>query len=560
MPSKVIVVKDRRWFRCWPRLLPKSLDYPEVPVFETLEVTAKRYPHKATVIYYGSEITYQALWDSSLKLASYLKDIGIQKGDRVAIHLPNTPHAVIAYYGILRANAIVVSIDPMVSADGLKALLNDSGSKAILTMASSLAMINGIRSETSLQKVVACQYEDYLPEKPALPVPAQMLTPAEIDTSAQSWKDVMGVSIDPPAIKVGPDDNALIMYTSGTTGERKGALHTHWNLIVNTLRAAAWNYNYSSSVHLTVLPLFHITGMHYCMTAPVYTGGTIVLLSRWDREAALEAIEKYSCTHFSNITTIVVDLLSVPDIDKRNLSSLIVFGGGGAAVPDAVGNKLAAMGLLYTEGYGLTEAGSGTHVNPRDRVTVKCVGLPLFDIDSMIINPETLQEMPIGQSGELLMRSPSMFKEFWNKPKETAQAFVEINGVKWFRTGDIVRMDEDGNHYFVDRLKRLVNRAGLKVWPAAIEGEYYKHPAIKEACIIGTADERVGEEVKVCVVLNQSYQGKITEKEMLAWGKERFAAYEYPRIVEFVNELPKNASGKIQWKLLQEQENAKKKQ
>ncbi len=560
MPSKVIVVKDRRWFRCWPRLLPKSLDYPEVPVFETLEVTAKRYPGKAAIIYYGSEITYQALWDSSLKLASYLKDIGIQKGDRVAIHLPNTPHAVIAYYGILRANAIVVSIDPMVSADGLKALLNDSGSKAILTMASSLAMINGIRNETSLQKVVACQYEDYLPEKPALPVPAQMLTPAEIDTSAQSWKDVMAGRMDPPAIKVGPDDNALIMYTSGTTGERKGALHTHWNLIVNTLRAAAWNYNYSSSVHLTVLPLFHITGMHYCMTAPVYTGGTIVLLSRWDREAALEAIEKYSCTHFSNITTIVVDLLSVPDIDKRDLSSLIVFGGGGAAVPDAVGNKLAAMGLLYTEGYGLTEAGSGTHVNPRDRVTVKCVGLPLFDIDSMIINPETLQEMPIGQSGELLMRSPSMFKEFWNRPKETAQAFVEINGVKWFRTGDIVRMDEDGNHYFVDRLKRLVNRAGLKVWPAAIEGEYYKHPAIREACIIGTADERVGEEVKVCVVLNQGYQGKITEKEMLAWGKERFAAYEYPRIVEFVNELPKNASGKIQWKLLQEQENAKKKQ
>jgi fatty-acyl-CoA synthase len=560
MPNKVIVAKDRRWFRCWPRLLPKSLDYPEIPVFETLDVTTKRYPNKAAIIYYGSEITYQALWDSSLKLASYLKHIGIQKGDRVAIHLPNTPHAVIAYYGILRANAIVVSIDPMVSANGLKALMADSGSKVILTMASSLPMINGIRNDTSLQKVVVCQYEDYLPEKPALPVPSQMLTPAGIDISAQSWKDIMDVSIDPPAIKVGPDDNALIMYTSGTTGERKGALHTHWNLIVNTLRAAAWNYNYSSSVHLTVLPLFHITGMHYCMTAPVYTGGMVVLLSRWDREAALQAIEKYSCTHFSNITTIVVDLLSVPDIDKRDLSSLIVFGGGGAAVPDAVGDKLAAMGLLYTEGYGLTEAGSGTHVNPRDRIAVKCVGLPLFDIDSVIINPETLQEMPIGHAGELLMRSPSMFKEFWNRPEETAQAFVEINGVKWFRTGDIVRMDEDGNHYFVDRLKRLVNRAGLKVWPAAIEGEYYKHPAIKEACIIGTADERVGEEVKVCVVLNQGYQGKITEKEMLAWGKERFAAYEYPRIVEFVDELPKNASGKIQWKLLQEQENAKKKQ
>jgi fatty-acyl-CoA synthase len=337
------------------------------------------------------------------------------------------------------------------------------------------------------------------------------LKPTGIDPSAQGWEGIMAGRIDPPAIEVGPDDSALIMYTSGTTGERKGALHTHWNLIVNTLRAAVWNCNYSSSVHLTVLPLFHITGMHYCMTAPVYTGGTIVLLSRWDREAALQAIEKYSCTHFSNITTIVVDLLADSGIDRRDLSSLIVFGGGGAAVPDAIKDKLATMGLIYTEGYGLTEAGSGTHVNPRDRNTIKCVGLPLFDIDSMIVNSETFQEMPIGQAGELLMKSPSMFKEFWNKPEETAQAFVMINGEKWFRTGDIIRMDEEGNHYFVDRLKRMVNRAGLKVWPAAIEGEYYKHPAIREACIIGTADERVGEEVKVCVVLKQDYHGKITE-------------------------------------------------
>ena len=324
------------------------------------------------------------------------------------------------------------------------------------------------------------------------------------------------------------------------------------------LRAAVWNVNYSSSVHLLALPLFHITGMHYCMTAPVYTGGTMIPLSRWDREAALQAIEKYRCTHFSNITTIIIDVLSTPDIERRDLSSLIVCGGGGAAVPKAIQEKLAAFGLLYTEGYGLTEAGSGTHVNPRDRASIQCVGLPLFDIDSKIVDPETLQEMPFGKSGELLMRSPSMFREFWNKPKETAEAFVEISGEKWFRTGDMLSIDENGNHYFVDRLKRLVNRAGLKVWPAAIEGEYYKHPAIKEACIIGTPHDRLGEEVKVCIVLHPEYVGKISEQEIVAWGKERFAAYEYPRVVEFVTQLPKNTSGKILWRILQEQEYAKK--
>ena len=557
MPNRVIVGKDRPWFKSWPKLLPKSLDYPEIPLFEPLGVTAGRYPDKAAIIYYGASITYQELWDSVLKFATYLKRVGIKKGDRVAVNLPNCPQFIIAYYGILRANAIVVSTDPMLSGDGLKLLLKDSGSKAIVTMAQSLPMVNEIAGSTSLEKVIACEYTDYLPDNPVLPIQPYMKNPVGIDPPAQPWKGIMEGTIDPPAIEVGTDDPSLIMYTSGTTGERKGALHTHWSMMVNSLRAAVWNHNFSSSVHLVALPFFHMTSMHYCMTAPIFTGGTMVLLSRWDREAALQAIEKYQCSHFSNITTIIVDILGVPDIDSRDLSSLIVCGGGGAAVPKAVGDKLQAKGIIYTEGYGLTEAGAGTHVNPRDRATVQCLGLPLFDIDSMIVDPSTLRPLPIGESGELIMRSPSIFKEFWNKPEETAKAFVEIDGERWFRTGDIVRMDENGNHYFVDRQKRMVNRAGLKVWPAALEGEYYKHPAVKEACIIGKPDERVGEEVKVCIVLHQDFEGKITESEIIAWGRERFAAYEYPRSVEFVKDLPKNAAGKILWRVLQEQEHEK---
>ena len=454
MPNRIVVDRNRLWFKSWPRLLPESLDYPEIPLFEPAQTAAARYPRKAALVYYGREVTYAELWESILKFAAYLNRIGIGKGDRVAINLPNTPQFVIAYYGILRANAVVVSTDPMLSPEGLKLLLNDSGSKAIVTMAPSLPLVNEIKGRTLLEHVIAGQYADYLPQMPTLPVPPNLTAPAPIDSPAHDWKSIMDGPADPPAVDVGPDDPALIMYTSGTTGERKGALHTHWGMIVNTLRAAVWNHNFSSSVHLATLPLFHITGMHYCMTAPVFTGGTIVLLTRWDREAALRAIEKYRCSHFSNITTMIVDVLAVPDIDRRDLSSLIVFGGGGAAVPKAVGEKLTSLGLLYTEGYGLTEAGSGTHVNPRDRGTVQCLGLPLFDIDSMIMDPESLREVPTGQSGELVMRSPSMFKEFWNRPEETARAFVEINGQKWFRTGDIVRMDENGNHYFVDRLKR----------------------------------------------------------------------------------------------------------
>jgi fatty-acyl-CoA synthase len=559
MANRVVVNENRPWFRHWPKSLPRSLDYPEVPMFEPAETSARRYPDKPVIIYYGREISYREFWDSVLKFATYLKKIGIIKGDRVMLHLPNSPLFVIACYGIWRANAVVVAADPMLSAEGLKELINDSGTRAAVTMASSLPRINAIRTATTLERVIAGEFADYLPPEPTLPVLPSMLAPrGSIPRDVTPWARVMRIALKPPQIQVGPDDLAVLMYTSGTTGERKGAAHTHRSMIANTLRPAYWNCKYPSSVHLSVLPFFHITGMHYGMSAVIYTGGTMVILSRWEREAAIQAIEKYRCTHWTNVMTMIVDMLAVPDIERRDLSSLIMFGGGGAAMPKAVGERLSAMGLSYMEGYGLTEAGSGTHKNPAERPKLQCLGIPGFDIDALVIDPESLEEMPVGKSGELILRSPSMMKEFWNKPVETARAFLTINGEQWLRTGDLVYMDDDGYFFMVDRLKRMVNRAGLKVWPAVIEGEYYKHPAVREACIIGTPDDRVGEEVKACIVLNQDYTGRITEEELKAWGKERFAAYEYPRIVEFVREMPKNAAGKILWRQLQLEEKHKK--
>jgi len=552
--KKERITGDRLWYKFWPKTLPKTLDYPETPMFEPIETSARRYPEKAAIIYYGREISYKELWESILSFAGYLKKIGIKKGDRVAIFLPNSPQFVIAYYGIMRANAIVVSIDPMLSPEGLKLLINDSQSKAIVTMAMSLPIVNKIKDDTSLEKIIAGEFADYIPPEPKLPVPPQMLKQIGIDEGVQNWQEIIGEKIDPPPIDVGPDDPAVIMYTTGTTGERKGVLHTHWSMMVNSLRSNYWISVVPSTVHLAVLPFFHVTGMHFCMTAPLYSGATLVILSRWNRETAIQAVEKYRCTHWINITTMVVDMLTAPDINSRDLSSFQVFGGGGSPVPKAIGEKLASMGIEYMEGYGLTEAGSGTHCNPLDRVKLQCLGIPIFDIDTKIINPETGDELPQGKDGELVMISPSIFKEFWNKPEETKNAFIEIDEKKWFRTGDLAHMDEDGYFYMVDRLKRMVNRAGLKVWPAAIEGEFYKHQAIQEACIIGTPDERVGEEVKVCIVLKEGYEGEITGDEIKAWAKKRFAAYEYPRVVEFIKELPKSASGKILWRVLQAKE------
>jgi len=317
-------------------------------MFEVVETSARRYPEKPAIIYYGKIVTYKELWESILSFAGYLNTIGIKKGDRVAVFLPNSPQFVIAYYGIMRANAIVVALDPMLSSEGMKELLNDSQSKAIVTMAMSLPIINKIKNDTTLEKIIASEFEDYIPSEPELPVPASMLQKAGVDEEALSWKEVIGKKTDPPPIEVRCEDPSLIMYTSGTTGDRKGALHTHWSMMVNSLRANYWLFNVPSTVHLAVLPFFHVTGMHFCMTAPLYSGATLVILSRWDRETALQAVEKYHCTHWTNITTMVVDMLSAPDIDSRNLSSFLVFGGGGSPVPKAIGGKISLNGyILY---------------------------------------------------------------------------------------------------------------------------------------------------------------------------------------------------------------------
>lgn len=546
---------SRPWFSSWPQGLTKNLDYPRVPMFEALENSARRYPDKTAVIYYGREMTYRQVWEESLALAGYLRHAGVGRGDRVTICLPNTPHFVVAYYGVLRANAIAVTIDPMLNAEKLQVLLNDNDSKVVVTLTDLLPLFDEILADTAVETVVACDYADYLPaesEEPGIPVPDFMRRQAEASPESRKWGEIIARKMDPPAVEVGPEDPALIVYTSGTTGVPKGALHTHKSLVANCLRATYMIYETPAAVNLGVLPFFHVTGMHCCMTNSIYVGGTLVILTRWDREAAVAAAEKYRCTHWINITTMVVDMLRTPGIEKRDLSSFVIFGGGGAPMPAALAEQLEQnLGIRYLEGYGLTEGGAATHLNPVQKPKLQCLGIPSFDVDTKLIDPLTGKEAAPGEEGELVMRTPSVFREYWNKPEETREAFLEIDGQQWLRTGDLARMDEEGYFFIVDRIKRMINRAGLKVWPAAVENTLYKHPAVKEACVVRVPDERVGEEVKALIVLHDQFVDKITAEEIKAWSKEKLAAYEYPRVVEFVDELPKSSTGKILWKMLQ---------
>jgi fatty-acyl-CoA synthase len=309
---------------------------------------------------------------------------------------------------------------------------------------------------------------------------------------------------------------------------------------------------------LATLPLFHVTGMQHSMNAPIFSGSTIVLMTRWNRDLAAQLVERYQCTHWVNISTMVVDFLANPNITQYRLDSLASIGGGGAPLSQAVGEKLfQLLSIKYAEGYGLSETISQTHFNPPERPKLQCMGIPSFDVDARIVDPETLEELGPYQEGEVIVHGPQVFKGYWNRPEETEKAFVTLDGKRFFRTGDIAKYDEEGYFFIVDRIKRMINAAGFKVWPTEVESILYKHPAVKEACVIGVPDERRGETVKAFVVLHDHAKGTVTEEAIIEWAKGQMAAYKYPRIVQFMDRLPLSGSGKILWRKLQEEELAK---
>jgi fatty-acyl-CoA synthase len=312
------------------------------------------------------------------------------------------------------------------------------------------------------------------------------------------------------------------------------------------------------SVTLSALPMFHVTGMQAGMNGPLYKGATIVIMSRWDRDCAGLLIERARVTNWSAITTMLVDFLSNPKLEQYDLSSLQVLGGGGAAMPEALARKLEQVfGLPYVEGYGLSETMAPTHINPPQRSKRQCAGIPIFNTDARVIDLETSFDLQPNQVGEIIVHGPQIFQGYWKQPEASAQAFLEHDGKRFFRTGDLGYYDEEGYFFITDRLKRMINASGFKVWPAEVEALLYAHPDIQEACVIGAPDGYRGETVKAVIVLKNGSKARASAQEITEWARERMAAFKVPRLVQFVDELPKTATGKILWRKLQEEENRK---
>lgn len=544
----------------WPDNVPRELSIPPVSVYRNLEASAARHPDKPAIFFYGSSITYRQLWQDVEALRGFLQvRSGAKRGDRVLLFMQNSPQFVIGFYAILGADAMVVPVNPMNLTEELRHYVADSDARVALAGRELYPQVKPLLGH-GLDHVVLATYSDYLAQPTDLRVPDPVSAkPLGVnDPGVTAWRDALGLRLRAGPHLAGPDDLCVMPYTSGTTGRPKGCIHTHRTVMSTIVAGSAWVNMSERSVVLATLPMFHVTGMQCSMNQPLYCGASIVLMTRWDRDTAGELIQRHQVDGWTNIATMAIDFLANPNLARYDLSSLQHIGGGGAAMLEAVARRLQEVtGLSYIEGYGLSETIAPTHINPPARAKKQCLGIPICSTDSRVIDPDTLQPLGPNKVGEIVSCGPQIFLGYWKNPAATEASFMELDGRRFFRTGDLGYYDDEGYFFIVDRLKRMINAAGYKVWPAEVEAMLYDHPDIQEACIIGAGDAHRGETVKAMVVLKDASRGKVDAEDIVNWARGRMAAYKVPRVVEFVSMLPKTATGKIQWRVLQEAEKAR---
>ncbi|HEX7911587.1 MAG TPA: long-chain fatty acid--CoA ligase [Paraburkholderia sp.] len=544
-----------------PDGMPRPLSVPQTSLYTNLDVSANRHPDKAAILYYGNSLSYGQLQREVEAMAGFLQQrCGVARGERVVLYMQNSPQFVIAFYAILRADAVVVPVNPMNRTSELQHIFEDSGAKVAFVGEELMEQVRPL-SGCHVDHAVVARYADYLRDQTDLPLPDMLtstLEQAQADAADAAgvirWNDALSGGFLPSAHASGPEDLAVIPYTSGTTGRPKGCIHTHRSVMHSTVSCGEWPNLPDDSVLLCSVPLFHVTGMQNCMNMPIYIGATMAIMTRWDAQCAALLIERQRVSTWISVPTMVIDLLNLPGIGQFDLSSITYLSGGGAAMPQAVAQQIQdRWRIAYVEGYGLTETMAATHTNPPKRSKPQCMGVPVFNTYSLIVDPDSLVPLGVGETGEILVSGPQVFVGYWNAPEASRDAFATIAGRRYLRTGDLGYVDRDGYFFVVDRLKRMINASGYKVWPAEVEAMLFEHPAIQEACVIATHDRRRGESVKAVIVLRHS--ACVTEQEIVAWARQHMAAYKVPRVITFADSLPRTASGKIQWKQLQEAEN-----
>ncbi|WP_153122926.1 long-chain-fatty-acid--CoA ligase [Peribacillus tepidiphilus] len=555
---------EKLWLENYPREIPPTLSYDNKPLQSYLKETAEQYPDKTSIHFLGKELSFKEVYESALKFANYLKDLGIKKGDRVAIMLPNTPQSVISYFGILFAGGIVVQTNPLYMERELQYQMQDSGAKAIITLDILFPRVSKVMPETNLEHIIVTAIKDYLPFPKNLIYPFVqkkqygITVKVEHEGNHHLLSEILKQTrADEISIEMDPDhDLALLQYTGGTTGFPKGVMLTHSNLVSNVKMCTAWMYKCKRGEEtvLGILPFFHVYGMTAVMILSVMEGYKMVLLPKFDAETTLKTIQKQRPTLFPGAPTIYIALLNHPDIHKYDLSSIDSCISGSAPLPVEVQEKFEQVtGGKVVEGYGLTETSPVTHANFLwDKPRIKgSIGVPWPDTDSAILSLETGEPVEPNEIGEIAVKGPQVMKGYWNRPEETEMVFR--NG--WFLTGDLGYMDEKGYFYVVDRKKDMIIAGGFNIYPREVEEVLYEHEAVQETVVAGVPDPYRGETVKAYIVLKEGM--KVTEEELNEFARKHLAAFKVPRIYEFRKELPKTAVGKILRRALVEEERNK---
>jgi len=554
---------EKPWFKFWPDGVRQHIDYPEVPLSDLLRKTAQTYPHHTAIIYFHKEMTYKELDEASDRFAVALDDLGVKKGDKVALFLPNIPQFVIAYYGTLKIGAIETAISPLYKEREVEHQLNDSEAETIIVLDMLYPVLAKVLDKTRIKRTIVTRLKDYMPSSTAFlgtllkKIPSQKV---DREPNLYFFKHLLSrYKARPLQVKINPrEDLAALQYTGGTTGISKGAMLTHMNLVSNAVACAEWlRGKTAEETFLTVLPLFHIYGMTTGMNAPIFLAGKMVMLPRFDIVSTLRAIQNHLVTVFCGAPTMYAMLINSPEIKKFDVSSVRFCISGSAPLPPEVQKKwMELTGGVLVEGYGLTESSPVTHCNPLDAtmktVKVGSIGLPWPDTDAKIVDLESGQnDLGTGQDGELVVKGPQVMKGYWKMREESAQ--VLRNG--WLYTGDIGKMDEDGYFYITDRKKDLIKYKGYSVYPREIEDVLYEHPAVKLCAVIGKPDPVASELPKAFVVLKEGKTA--TAEEIKEFVNSKVAPYKAVREVEFRTELPMTLVGKVLRRVLQEEEKKK---
>lgn len=554
---------NRPWLKFYDEGVPYTLECPAITVPEFLRQAAQRFPSQIATVFLGARLTYRQLKAQVDHLASQLQVMGVRKGDRVAIMLPNCPQMVIAYYATLSLGAVAVLTNPLYVERELEHQWGESGVETVFVLDLLWPRVEALRRKLPLKRIIVTGVQDYLP------FPKNLLFPLQARRLG-NWIDIPfgdGVSRFKQLVRrraaplspvdLSPDDLACLQYTGGTTGLPKGAMLTHRNLVASVTQMRAFllqGHQEAEDRAIAVLPFFHVYGMNGVMNLGIHLTATLILLPRLDIQMLVDAIRNERPTFFLGVPALYIAVNSYPGIEQVDLTSIKACFSGGAPLPvDVIESFEARTGARIAEAYGMTEASSVTHVNPRDGLRkYGSVGIPIVGTDAKIVDAESgARELPSGEAGELLVKGPQVMAGYWNRPEETAEILTE----GWLHTGDIATMDEDGYFYIVDRKKDMILTAGFNVYPREVEEVLYQHPKVLEAAVIGLPDRVRGEKVTAYVVLKPGEAAKASE--IRTFCREHLAPYKVPRAVHFRDELPKSIAGKVLRRALREEELAR---